>query len=319
VAAKGLSVGQVLFGTTLLASFLGGVVALLAPCCVSVMLPAYFASGFGRRSGIVAATLVFAAGVGTVIVPIGLGASVISAAVSSHHLVVYLIGGAAMAVGGLAMLAGWKPRVAMPVAGPAGHGVAATYGLGLFSGIASACCAPVLAGVAVLSGATQSFVAALAVALTYVAGMVAPLLVLALVWDRRDWGSSSLLRGRQVRLPVFDRRIALGSLLSGVLLVGMGALTIVIAFTGPAMPTSGWRVSFAADLQHIASRVTHGLSWLPGWAIAALLAGAAAYLVWHVRHDRVRGDTAQSPSDSPPDTGDVPASGDSQEVVSHDR
>jgi cytochrome c biogenesis protein CcdA len=28
---------QVLFGTALLTSFLGGVVALLAPCCVSVM------------------------------------------------------------------------------------------------------------------------------------------------------------------------------------------------------------------------------------------------------------------------------------------
>ncbi|MDT5134770.1 MAG: cytochrome c-type biosis protein, partial [Mycobacterium sp.] len=38
--------GEVLFGTTLLASFLGGVVALLAPCCVSVMLPAYLSTGF---------------------------------------------------------------------------------------------------------------------------------------------------------------------------------------------------------------------------------------------------------------------------------
>src|SRR5437762_209623 len=54
---------QVLFGTALLTSFLGGVVALLAPCCVSVMLPAYFATGFSRRTGIAAATGMFAAGV----------------------------------------------------------------------------------------------------------------------------------------------------------------------------------------------------------------------------------------------------------------
>ncbi len=46
---------QVLFGSALLISFLGGVVALLAPCCASVMLPAYFATGFGRRTGIAAA------------------------------------------------------------------------------------------------------------------------------------------------------------------------------------------------------------------------------------------------------------------------
>ena len=46
---------QVLFGTALLVSFLGGVVALLAPCCVSVMLPAYLATGFRRRSAVLAA------------------------------------------------------------------------------------------------------------------------------------------------------------------------------------------------------------------------------------------------------------------------
>ncbi len=37
---------QLLLSTTVVAAFLGGVVALLAPCCVSVMLPAYFASSF---------------------------------------------------------------------------------------------------------------------------------------------------------------------------------------------------------------------------------------------------------------------------------
>ncbi|MFW6691475.1 hypothetical protein [Streptomyces sp. MAR4 CNX-425] len=41
--------GEPLFGTTLLASLLGGKVALLAPCCISVMLPAYFATGFRSR------------------------------------------------------------------------------------------------------------------------------------------------------------------------------------------------------------------------------------------------------------------------------
>lgn len=61
--------GELLLGTTLLASFLGGIVALLAPCCVSVMLPAYLASAMRRRGGVVWATLVFAAGVATVIVP----------------------------------------------------------------------------------------------------------------------------------------------------------------------------------------------------------------------------------------------------------
>jgi cytochrome c-type biogenesis protein len=192
---------QVLFGTVLLVSFLGGVVALLAPCCVSVMLPAYFATGFGRRSGIAAATGVFAAGVATLIVPAGLGASALSAALPAHHLLIFSAGGAAMLAGGVAVLAGWKPMLPVPgPRSPSGHGYGAAYGLGLFSGIASACCAPVLAGVVVLTGSAGSFGAALAVSGTYVAGMVAPLAVLALVWERRDWGSSRLLHGRWVRV-----------------------------------------------------------------------------------------------------------------------
>src|SRR5256884_7637547 len=97
---------QVLFGTALLTSFLGGVVALLAPCCVSVMLPAYFATGFSRRTGIAAATGAFAAGVATLIVPVGLGASALSAALPAHHLLIFSIGRAAVPAGGLAVMAG---------------------------------------------------------------------------------------------------------------------------------------------------------------------------------------------------------------------
>jgi cytochrome c biogenesis protein CcdA len=159
-------VGQLLLSTTILASFLGGVVALLAPCCVSVMLPAYFASTFQRRSRIVGMTLVFAAGVGTVILPVALGASAL----------VFSIGGAAMIIGGFAMLAGWKfslPMLSLPAR--TGGGVGSVYSLGVFSGAASACCAPVLAGVAAVSGAASSFPTALAVGVAYVFGMVAPL------------------------------------------------------------------------------------------------------------------------------------------------
>ncbi|MQA80267.1 MAG: cytochrome c biogenesis protein CcdA [Streptosporangiales bacterium] len=245
---------EVVFGTTLLASFAGGVVALLAPCCVSVMVSAYLAAGFRRRRGVVAATLVFAGGVATLIVPIGLGASAISAALSGYHLVLFAVGGVAMAAGGVAMLAGWRPRLPMSSARPAGRGLGSAYVLGVFSGAASACCAPVLAGVAVLSGATASFAAALAVSLTFVAGMVAPLATLALVWDRRDWSSSRWLHGRQitVRLGPLRRDMSLGHALAGGVLVAMGALTVVLAFTGPSMPNSGWRVTLAADLQHVA-------------------------------------------------------------------
>ena len=321
---------QVLFGTVLLVSFLGGVVALLAPCCVSVMLPAYFATGFGRRSGIAAATGVFAAGVATLIVPVGLGASALSAALPSHHLLIFSIGGSAMLLGGVAVLAGWKLMIPMPaLRSPSGHGYGAAYGLGLFSGIASACCAPVLAGVIVLTGSAGSFGAALAVTLTYVAGMVAPLAVLALVWERRDWGSSRLLHGRRVRVGFsrLARTMPLGSAASGVVLIGMGVLTLVTAVTGPSMTSSGWRVSVSAWLQHVSSVTSRALSWLPGWAVLFAVAALASALVAQARRSRQRAEDPASRTEagggpSPPDTGlpeiTTSARG-GQEAVTHER
>ena len=83
---------DLLFGTTLLTSVLGGVVALLAPCCVSVMLPAYLSTGFRHRGGVVPATLVFGAGVATVILLIGLGATALSALLVSGHIWVFSVG-----------------------------------------------------------------------------------------------------------------------------------------------------------------------------------------------------------------------------------
>jgi cytochrome c-type biogenesis protein len=55
--------------------------------------------------------------------------------------------------------------------------------------------------------------------------MVAPLDVLALLWGRRDWGSSRLLHGRRVRLGYsrLARTMPLGSAASGIVLAGPGS------------------------------------------------------------------------------------------------
>ena len=274
--------GEILFGTTLLASFLGGVVALLAPCCVSVMLPAYLATGFRHRGGVVAATCVFGAGVATAILPIGLGATVLSRLLVEQHVWLFSIGGALMIVGGVAVLAGWKPNLPMPGARGVREGsFASAYALGAFSGLASACCAPVLVGVAVLSGAAASFPVALAIGLSYVGGMVAPLALVAVVWDRRRERATRLITDRTVRLRLgrWQRELPLGTLLSGLLMIAMGVLALVLAVTGPGMPSGGWQTEVSAWLQHLSSVVVNALSWLPGWALALAMALGAALLI----------------------------------------
>ena len=50
-------------GASILGGFLSGMVALLAPCCVTVLLPAYFAASFSSVATLVRMTLIFAAGI----------------------------------------------------------------------------------------------------------------------------------------------------------------------------------------------------------------------------------------------------------------
>lgn len=270
---------ELLVGTALLVSFLGGIVALLAPCCVSVMLPAYLASGFRHRGGVLAGSLVFGAGVASVILPIGLGAAALSRLFIEQHFVIYLVGGALMLLTGVAVVAGWSPKLPMPAGRVAGEGFGSAYVLGAFSGIASACCAPVLAGVALLSGAAASFPVALASGLAYVAGMVAPLALAGLWWERHRARATRLLSARNVTLRIrgWSRSLSVAALVSGLLMSGMGLLAMVLAITGPGMASDGWQTRAAAWLQHMSTVIAQTLTWIPGWAVAVvLLAGLVA-------------------------------------------
>ena len=289
---------SILVGTSVIAAFLAGVVALFAPCCVSVMLPAYLATGAHRRRGLVAMTFVFAAGVGAVILPIAFGAAVLSRAINGEHTVVYSTMAVAMIAMGLAMAGGARLRLPAPGGrARARSGPGATFVLGAFSGVATACCAPVLAGVVALSGAAASFVAALVVGVAYVFGMVAPLFVVALVWDGRDLGASRLLAGRSIgwRLGGHRWAVPLSSFAGGLLLIAMGVVVGILAVTGPDMATHGWQASLSGDAQHWAHLVTAWLGRLPGWVTAAVVFVALAALIAVAVHQ-----VADPPDSDPP-------------------
>lgn len=290
---------SVFLGGSVLAAFVAGVIALLAPCCLSVMLPSYFASSFQNRRLLAAMTVVFAAGIATIILPLALGASALRTLITAEHTTIYLIGGALMIALGAYTLAGGKMKLPAPSFGRSGStGVAGVYSLGLFSGIASSCCAPVLAGVLALSGVASSFGWAAGLGLAYVAGMVAPLFVISLLWDRYDWRSSRLFQPRTFTIKIGRHRRSLPgtALASGILLTVMGIASIVIGLTGSSMSTSGWQARLSLTLQQTGRTVTDALAWLPGWASAALLIAATALVLR--RAGRQLG--LLEPDDSPP-------------------
>lgn len=294
----------IVLGGAVLASFLAGMVALFAPCCISVMLPAFFASSFATKRALVAMTFVFAFGLGLIILPIALGAAALGGLIISHHLEVYLVGGLLMVGLGAYVLVGGELALPMPGMRPvAGRGPLAVLMLGAFSGVASSCCAPVLAGLVALAGASGSYSAAVLLGTAYVFGMVFPLFVISLLWDRFNWAQSRLLRGRHVSLGAFGWRISVHStaLASGLILIAMGLVVIYVAFTGNSMPSSGWQVILSADVQHYAHLVLVWLSALPGWVTAAALLAAFVGLAWFAMRQTILRQAGDGEAEPEPD------------------
>lgn len=266
---------SIFFGGSLVAAVVAGAIALFAPCCISVMLPAYFATSFHNRRLLVAMTFLFAAGVATVVLPLAMGAAVLRQLIVAGHTSIYLAGGLLMLGLAAYVLLGGELHLPMPGRRAGGQaGPLSVYSLGVFSGVATSCCAPVLAGVIALAGVASSFGLALGLGTAYVFGMVAPLFAIALLWERFDWGASRLCRPRAFtwRLGALRRTITATNLASGVLLAVMGAAMAWVGLKGDAMPApSGWQALLTVRLQHYGQVVTAALAWLPGWAAAVVL------------------------------------------------
>jgi len=281
---------SIFFGGSVIAAVVAGMIALFAPCCISVMLPAYFASSFQNRRLLVAMTFLFAGGVSTVILPLAMGAAALRQLLIGGHTPIYVTGGLFMIGLGAYVLLGGQLHLPMPGRRAGGRtGPLSVYSLGVFSGVASSCCAPVLAGVIALAGVASSFGLALGLGAAYVFGMVAPLFVISLLWGRVDWRASRLLRPRAFtwHLGPLRRTIGATDLASGLLLALMGAGMVWIGLAGEAMPAlSGWQAELTVRLQGYGQAVTNVLSWIPGWVAAVALLFLVALLalraLWQV-------------------------------------
>lgn len=275
---------SIFFGGSVIAATVAGMLALFAPCCISFMLPAYFASSFQNRLRLVAMTFLFAAGVATIILPIALGASLLRLLFAAQHTVIYVMGGILLLAMAIYLLLGGQIHLPMPGRSAGGKaGVVTIYTLGVFSGITSSCCAPVLAGVIALSSVAPSFLMALELGTAYVFGMVAPLFVISLLWEHYDWKSSRFFHPRSFtwQLGPLQRTLSATNLLSGLLLLLMGGAMIWVGVTSAAMPVpTGWQASSFVWLQHIGQVITSALSWLPNWTAALVLLILLGLLAW---------------------------------------
>lgn len=212
----------ILFQTSIIAAFLAGMVALFAPCCISYLLPAYLGSVFKERKKVLLMTLIYSLGIFAVMIPAVLGSKLISLAVFRYHEQIYLIGGGFMILVGITSLLGVKlPMPNIRQSGKQGTDSFSIFTLGIFSGITSACCAPVLVGVLTLSFLSPSLWQALLIGFIYVLGMVTPLYI----------GSYFLDSKKVLGITFFKKKLGEIKVMSNVYPIIMGNLISFLIFT----------------------------------------------------------------------------------------
>jgi cytochrome c biogenesis protein CcdA len=245
------------------------------------LLPAYLASAFRARYALLAMTLVFAAGVAVVLLPITIGVAVLSRVISQYHSEVFLLGGLLLVLLGVWSLAGRNFAVPIHRGTLADRPtVMSVFSLGVFSGAASSCCAPVLAGVLTLSAMSSSLPQATALGLAYVAGMVSPLVVIALLWEKFNLSNNVIVRGRPVSLGFGDLRWRIHStnLLAGVLFVAVGVFVIANTFAG-GLETSQTQTQLSEYLRSAAQVIVDATRGGPDVVFSVVLAGLVLYLI----------------------------------------
>ena len=152
------------YSSSLAASFIGGILALFAPCCVVSLLPTFIGTAAARgRQRLPLTALVFAAGVAAVLLPVVLGVGALGQVFAAQRRIIFLLVGIFLAVLGGGMVSGRQWMLPMPAlrVQVTRDGTGSVFVLGLVSGIASSCCAPVVVGVVALSALANSVPGAL--------------------------------------------------------------------------------------------------------------------------------------------------------------
>lgn len=271
---------EILFQTSLIAAFVAGMVALFAPCCITFLLPAYLGSAFKEKEKVVLMTLVFGLGIFIVLLPAVLGVAFVSSVLFRYHDGIYLFGGFLMIIVSILTFLGIK----LPMPRLSGVGlkektdVLSVFTLGIFSGITSACCAPVLIGVLTLSFLSPSFFGALFIGAVYVLGMVVPLLIISVFLSGR-MPKATFLRKSISEVSLFGRKfsIIMSNFIAAAVFFVAGIITLFLLFTGRLVMGSS---AFTKVIQNAAGVIDQYVGGSP--VLNIFFFGVLAYFIYWI-------------------------------------
>lgn len=272
---------SLLFSASFIASFFAGVAALFAPCCVTVLLPTYFASIFKQKATIYLMTFVYFLGLLVVFLPIGFGAAFLTQLFSQYHNTIYFVGAIFLIFLGLALVTGKQLSLSSPVhPGLKTYGFGSVFMLGIFSGIATTCCAPVLAGVVALSALPGSFILGGIYTLAYVLGMVTPLFIIASFLDRVNLTNKLTALRKPLHFAIFGEKVTvtISNLFSGLMFLGLGILILFLTQTNQLTTHASYQLTLNLYLAQLTRFLAQYTSLLPEYVWAAIFVLLALFI-----------------------------------------
>ncbi|PIN77946.1 hypothetical protein COV14_04820 [Candidatus Woesearchaeota archaeon CG10_big_fil_rev_8_21_14_0_10_33_12] len=254
----------ILLLAALITAYSAGIAALFAPCCIGVLLPAYFGSIFRQKRTVVLMTIIFFLGLLTVFLPLGLGMGFLGQLFKEYHDIIYIAAGAFFLILSAVILSGL--HVSMPFRTTSQIKVTGTlsvFVLGIFSGVATLCCAPVLAGAIALSVLPGSIFWGGIYSVIYVTGMVSPLFIISYYLDKKNVMEKINLFRKEIKYSLFKREISLNlsDLLSGGIFLIMGALLLYKSTTKQiTMSSSGYSLQINILMSKLTTIITQILN-----------------------------------------------------------
>lgn len=254
---------------SLLGAFLGGILTLLSPCSV-MLLPAFFAYAFTSPRALLARTAVFFAGLATALVPLGMLAGTVGAWVNRFRFEVVTVAAVVVIVLGLVMMLGVPVPGLVRQRGARSASVVSVFALGTVYGLAGVCAGPLLGAALTFAAFGGNALFGGLVLLVFAAGMVLPLLLLALLWNRLPV-VQRLVRPRELMIGTW--RNSWTNVIGGALTAGIGILLLATRGT-----TSLGGVLGATEQAGLEAHVMRATAGAPDWLV--ILIFVALVVVW---------------------------------------
>ncbi|MDO8591692.1 MAG: cytochrome c biogenesis CcdA family protein [bacterium] len=275
---------EIVVTASFITAFIAGMAALFAPCCIGVLLPSYLGSVFKSKTKIFLMTFVYYLGLLTIFMPLGLGVAGLSSFFSRYHSIFFTLGGTFMLLMGATLLLGKSIMLPMKKVHPKlkKYDLGSIYVLGIFSGIATTCCAPVLAGVLALSAMPGSLWLGGLYSLTFVTGMVIPLFLMAGLVDKTNVSERfrSLRRRISYQLAGHQVNLSLSHLISGLIFVAFGLFILLFERSSPETMGSSFQIEINLFAARITRNVANFFHIVPQWAWALVFSALFIAIAW---------------------------------------